>query len=862
MKRFFYLLLLICCRSFFLFGNDNAPVQSIAGYSSQISANSKTYLYEKVYLHIDNTAYFLGETIWFKAYVVQSGRNALCPLSKTLYVELLTLDGNVVETKKLKLENGCCHGEFVLPETQFPGFYEIRAYTRHMLNEDMNGLFSRVIPCYDNPGKKNTYSFGKMRLRARSKRVPGPRVDYSQKGKLQVSFFPEGGHLVAGLTSRVGFQAFGKDGEDAVVTGVICSETGDTVSSFTTSFMNMGSFMITPQVGKYSADVTYDGKEYRFPLPEILPEGCVLGVETLDQEVFKILIQQSDGLMEEPLGLSITCRGVLYGGDNFTLGDEHLLYLSFPKRLLPSGVSQITLYNTKGEVLAERMVFVNHNSSMKVDVQSSKRKKSPYENVTMDISLCDSKNQPVETTFSVSVRDASTTPVTANTDNILTNLLLSSELKGYIKNPGYYFEEDSPERRADLDLLLLTQGWSRYSWKRMAGLDTTPEKHPIENGLLIEGNVYSLKKNRPKTNVNVLMMLLTDSTSQQGTCKTDSDGRFNLALIDFYGKSNLTIETKEDSKRTDNRILLDRVFSPGVKTYAWHEQQLPAIDAVVDTLDAVSDVIIGDTFAVSQPEPSMDGKDVRLPEVEVKARKNIQRETDGLRRANVVLDVEKSIDQLLDKGEDIPVTGLDFICKMWPYFKYRFEEEMDDEDESRVGTHVKCTYKGHKTILVLNNRLVNIIDEHSLVINLRPEDIKLVTVCEEEGPSVQYSDEKEMAFFLNNKKKKVFFSGEENIIYIYTYQDLHDRTSPEGIRQTSFDGYAQTKEFYSPQYDNSSLPDIADCRRTLYWNPEVKTGKDGKAIISFYNNGSCNVMNVSLETVTDKGLIGTYQSNQ
>ena len=89
---------------------------------------------EKVYLHLDNTCYFLGDTLWYKGYVMRSDRGTLTDLSKILYVELLTPDGYSVERQQLEMEDGTAHGMFVLKDTLYAGYYELRAYTRWMLN--------------------------------------------------------------------------------------------------------------------------------------------------------------------------------------------------------------------------------------------------------------------------------------------------------------------------------------------------------------------------------------------------------------------------------------------------------------------------------------------------------------------------------------------------------------------------------------------------------------------------------------------------------------------------------------------------------------------------------------------------------
>ena len=329
-------------------------------------------------------------------------------MSKTLYAELITPEGNIVETKKLKIENGQCHGEFQLKDTLNSGFYEIRAYTRYMLNQDKEYLFSRVFPVYEKSKKTGEYGVGKIHERFYSKRVPGNRKEYEQKGTLLLNFYPEGGNLVTGLQSRVAFKATGKNGENALITGEILDATGNKVADLETIYQGMGVFEFTPGAGEYSAKVRYDNREYRFDLPKMLTSGYSLSIDASDSEKINVLIRKSPQLPADTLGITVSCRGILYASDYVTTDKENIASLTIPPRILPSGVSQITLFNTSGERLCERLVFVNHNSQMKMSVEQDKRSYPPFGKVNLDFRLNDMKSSPVETTFSLSVRDAAT----------------------------------------------------------------------------------------------------------------------------------------------------------------------------------------------------------------------------------------------------------------------------------------------------------------------------------------------------------------------------------------------------------------------------------------------------------------------
>jgi len=285
---------------------------------------------------------------------------------------------------------------------------------------------------------------------------------------------------VLGNNSKVAYKATGKEGDDAVITGNILNQKGISVAELNNSYEGMDSFEFTPDSGKYTAKVQYNNKEYTFVLPPALLDGYTMTVDNANEETMNVSIQKNSVIDNEPLGLSVSCRGRLYGFEQVSVGDKNALRLTFPKRMLPSGVIQITLFNATGNVLCERLAFVNYHSEMKIEMTQNKTYYNPYEKVDMSFQLNDIKNNPIDASFSVAIHDESNSFINPYNDNLLINLLLSSELKGYIENPGYYFASDNLSRREALDLLLLTQGWSRYVWKQMAGTTPYEVKQPIE----------------------------------------------------------------------------------------------------------------------------------------------------------------------------------------------------------------------------------------------------------------------------------------------------------------------------------------------------------------------------------------------
>lgn len=835
---------------------ETSADQNIKKITKEIQSYTDEYPQEKVYLHFDNTSYYLGETIWFKAYVVQADRNNLTTLSKVLYVELLNAEGHLLDSRKLKIENGACNGEFKLNPIQYGGYYEVRAYTRYMLNVEGN-FFSRVFPVYDKPNQEGQYK-AVLTERPRSQRIEQKRPEYNQSHKLGLSFFPEGGSLVQGINSKVAFKATNDEGEEVPVNCTLYRNQKDSICSFDTQYKGMGSFEFRPDSAKYSVVTHWQGKKYQFPLPEVLNSGISLSVDNSEDDNIYIEVRKTHDIKNQALGITLNCRGRLYGSDTFTMNQDSIIGLNFSKRKLPSGVTQITLFDEQGKILSERLVFVNHHSQMKFSCSQNKTEYNPFEPVTLSFLLKDNQDKPVETSFSLSVRDAGTSSLQPKADNILTDLLLSSEVKGYISNPDYYFESESPERRAALDLLLRVQGWSRYSWKQMAGIEKTEQKQTLEDGLYVDGSVVSLLLNKPKPKMNFTMVLLADSTSQRGTCKTDSTGNFCFRLIDFSGTARLILQTKQDQEKTETVIKLNRQFSPALKTYTYAEQNETQVYKIMkDSTIAIDSLMPGFEEEIKKLLPanndklSMTSRNNLLKQVTVKVKRMPV-------KVSVKYEVEKEMDRRTDLAEWIPAnlnTLLNFTCKYYTDGRYKSK-------------NVKFIVENSNQIVSDVNNIMEGNDEpNSFSTDSKPQaensDGTTKDKDKDKTPNAPLPnlDEIESITFIEDYASIYRLCGGGNIEPSSTCIGLiklkkNYVKEPYSIRNTNFEGYSLARTFFCPQYDKVVMPNEKDYRRTLYWNPNVQTNKEGKTTVTFYNNGSCNSMLINAETVTSNGMMG------
>jgi hypothetical protein len=543
---------------------DSTARQKLEKYVHNIQTFNRLIPQEKVYLHFDNTSYVLGETIWFKAYVVTAAHNLPTAQSGVLYVELLNAKGKLLETKKLKIEAGQCHGEFSLTTLDmeyFPGYYEIRAYTKGMLNFGEETLFSRVFPVFADMKGNGAVSEDELDDDP-GFQLPNHRPKAKKQKKVNLTFYPEGGHLVDGLMSVVAFKLTGQDGHGLEASGQVCNPEDEVLTTFATVHAGMGSFTCIPDGWKNKVKIFHENKTYSFDLPKSLPQGYVLKVINLYSDNLMVQIEKSAEIPSSLLGLSILCRGEVSFFQTVNL-DKEPCGLKISKEILAAGVNQITLFDAKGEIFAERLFFISPREEDSAFIQAVPNKEaySPLDLIQLDL-LVGGHSGNKETSLSLAVRDAASLIETA-TDNIYTYLLLSSDLKGFIEAPDFYFASGKAVKTHELDLLMLVQGWKRYEWQTMAGVEPFRPLYNTEKGLTIKGFIAS---SEGKNTELIAQLQRSKDEVMDGKAQTDGKGVFYLYPEDFYGTWNLSMRAK-GLTNAYKKIRLDRWFSPAPKTY-------------------------------------------------------------------------------------------------------------------------------------------------------------------------------------------------------------------------------------------------------------------------------------------------------
>ena len=894
-------------------------VEKLVDYARNVVDFNKAYPQEKVYVHMDNRSYFIGDTIWFKAYVMNASTLHPTQVSGVLYVELLNDFGAEIDRKKLEIKNGMCNGEFVLNDNYRTGFYEIRAYTRNMLNFGENNslllnygrpwvyvepseaialsseeigtyaasaptpsnvflpvvydddslnverrqgyrrnlrndkneftfnrinecVFSRVFPVYMKPSSSGIYERTMVEYPlhpglAKPKEItPLDRPD-----RLFVSFYPEGGMLIDGVEAVVAFEVNDQWHRKQNIIGHIEDKNGYVITRIVSTARGRGTFVIRPnRENPYIACITYKGKVYKIPLPYIERQGYAITlIPPIDADSdVSVMIKSSPSNVMEQIGWTLQCRGALMAHGVLSVAPGLQENIQIPSARLGSGVNQFTLYNVRGEILADRLFWVTpEDDKVKAVSINAPDSLSPYERVLLNIQVEDKKQQHQESFLSISITDADDYADSYDTGNIWSELLLSSELKGFIEDvDSYFLHASKQEMTADLDLLMLVQGWRwrRYEWHTMAGtepfvLQYAPEKKLAIDGYVIGENYDSAAKTHltnayPRiSNLAIEISLGEDNVVFGKTLLCDSEARFSLEIDKpLYGRIPLKMKLRDISGVTENRlwnsqIVINRSFSPQPQRYSYYET-------------AISVLPVGtDTSCISLPNR------VVLPS---RSEKGIYND-----RPELVVDYEKEWNWIIDRGipcqnyllNDDTTTMHRHYYFNFPYLSYSLTRMQSEMVACVKADSVFTKYRGAyhvpyvmpKRIKVYSNLLSRALDYNAMTPTSLPINYLIVEHYRAE-------DSPEYPPYLPKN----------------------------GVRDTYFEGYSSSCEFYSPDYSECVLPDTPDYRRTLYWNPDITTSVTGKAQVTFYNNSQTKHLHIRAEGFTRNGEFIVYDSDK
>ena len=520
----------------------------------------RRYPQQKAYLHLDKLAYHAGEIIWYKAYLVDSRSHQPDTISQNLVVELVNSFGESSMLQLVKLQEGSSKGDFLLPDTIPQGLYRLRAYTNWMRNFGEQYFFSREINIWNPEHAANLYRDDKLinkRFKKKSQR---------KAGRLDVQFFPEGGYLVSGLSSRIGFKGINDLGLGVDIEGEILDRQNQSVAKFNSSHLGMGVFNLKPEANeKYKAVInTENGKKVHLKLPEVLDKGYVMSVSRQDESGVRVHIQST--YPDDPVFLACHIRGTLIHATEQPVSNGEAI-VDIPLDNIPGGIMHVTLFDSKLEPRCERLIYVPSNDILQILIEPQKNEYGSREEVKLSLTVKDAEGKPVEENFSLAVSDRELENYAGESQaGILPSLLLTSDLAGRIEEPDFYFRSRDANTLEALDILMMTQGWRRFVWKDVINEEQLRIEYPIQKGLTVHGRITSNYFDRPIKNLPVTLTVLSEF-NDVFISRTDDRGAYVFDLPDYEDTISVEITARRLSGRKNLVIFIDENDLPETEQF-------------------------------------------------------------------------------------------------------------------------------------------------------------------------------------------------------------------------------------------------------------------------------------------------------
>jgi TonB-dependent SusC/RagA subfamily outer membrane receptor len=774
---------------------------------NELKTYSAIHITEKAYLHFDKPYYATGDTIYFKAYVTMGERLDLSKVSGILHVDLIGTDNKISQGIKLQLVNGLGWGDFALPDTLQKGNYRIRAYTQWQLNE--GNYFEQTIPIGSVRNQKVTEI-----STARIKTI---------NDKADIQFFTEGGNLINGVRSKIAFKAIGVNGLGIDAKGIVVDNAGKTVIEFASDHLGMGYFYLEPEAGKtYKANITFaDGTQNSVDLPVANSKGIALSINNDSLPKATVKIEANPVYFKENKGKDYTL--LIYSGGHATTVtvklDSMLLHLDILKKRLHTGITRVTLFSQTNEPLAERLIFVQNFDQLNLNLNCDKQVYAAREKVNIKLHAENRADSAVVGHFSVSVIDEDKVPVDENTETtILTNFLLTSDLKGTVEQPNYYFTNVNDEKLKNLDLVMLTHGYREFEWELVMSNNYPPLAWQPEKSLQITGIAKSLF-GKPLDKASVALI----SFKPQFLANTVSDDKGKFLFNNLVFNDSVKFVLQAVNARGKN------------KTEITYNEEKPLSIANTTT---------------TQPT---DNINTILPAGYLENNEKQQEELNklGLGAGRILKEVKIRSVKEDNKYETQSLAGAGGA-----------DQVMHSKDIELIGGQLSTSLNGRLRGIIFSPDGTPFLAGNSAPMLVVIDGAEMMEAPPKKGFSVNYlmAREIETIEVLKYASAAAYgMQGGNGVLVITTKKgggiDPKDVVST-GILPITVQGYYKAREFYSPKYESSITNNHPDLRSTIYWQPELTTDKDGNASFDYFNADGIGNYRVVIEGIDEKGNIG------
>jgi hypothetical protein len=906
---------------------DNGGLKSTVVALQQIS---KQLPVEKLYVQFDKPYYAVGDTIHFKAYLLNADFLTLSNHSRLLYVEMDDRDNASVKRIMVPIASGLSWGDFVLTDKDFPqGNYTFRAYTNWMRNFGEDYVFRKnfhISPAtaqallvntafklsgnnlqaslkFSNLNKQPLSGQLQLQLMSDKKSLHKAMTAVSADGRADINFnLPEktdlrhvyiiatevstgssnrsaiipvsinrpentdikfgveGGALVAGLPAHLAFKALGDDGKGTNVNGTIFNSKQQQVATFKSAHKGVGAFEFTPEAGEsYTAKI--DNGTKSFSLPAVSATGTVLNINSKSNDSLQIIIRTNQNPTSDNCYLIGEARGVVCYAAPVNLKNG-VSNIRAAKTLFPTGVAHFTLLNASHQVLNERMVYVDHNDNLQLNIASSKSTYNTRDSIALSLQALDKDNKAVKGSFSVSVTDNSQVKVDDEGTNLENYLLLTSDLKDEVEDPGYYFSKPTPQTQTALDNLMLVQTPTGYSWKQVFDSKLQQSTFNPEPEFAIQGKVTNFS-NKPVPNTEII--LLSKKPVLIMDAKTDDKGLFAFKGIMPVDTAVFLLQAKNARGKNGNVVIDVDAFKPPVFTTSPLLQMPWYVNSDTTLLNSALGQIA---------KQAMDFKSRQLKEVKVFDSRIVKKSQN--------LNGPGEADQILSEN-DMDKAGKMNLLQLLQQKIKGFGEATMDANRNPYKVNVRGPKKLRLVYKVNEKEVRFVIDGADLTYFYYPPTgptsymdidyktyldgyLQYFTADQIEGIEVMYNTRYSSSYVSKyniGANQTDPFTAEK-----YAYIEITTRSGMGPFAKQTPGSYiykpipfSLPKPFQGPVYTakNNTTDGISDLRSTIQWVPNIVTDSIKKTSTSFYSADSPGSYTITVEGIDLNGEPGYQQ---
>lgn len=648
--------------------------------------------------------------------------------------------------------------------------------------------------------------------------------------KISLSFYPEGGDLIQGVSGKVAFEGLNEFGKGADVSGEITDNNGNIITTFESFHLGMGAFDFIPQAGKsYYARITKPiGSNNPIPLPQAKETGYTLHLKSKSEKRLQWSIHTPKDATVNFVGQT---QGKIYYHKSLRL-NKGLNTIDVNIDEFPIGIAVFTLFDDKNTETCERLIFINPDKGLHIKLETNKEIYAPSENVKLNIKTTDKYGEPVSASLGIAVVDEQLlTMADDKQDNILSYLLFSSELKGKIQEPNFYFDDKEPKAKEAIDYLMLTHGWRRFTWSEV--LNPTTNKimeHFAEKVSSVYG--YVLSANGKPTQADVYLI---ESGGRIGKVRTTREGHFVFHNTDFTKELIITTKLPNKIHILKGKPEIAQNKSQKINT------EVNIVDAEINPSDeGITDMNISAEPKIAEVSPenseSLSPNDfssfesaAQLDEVVVVGY-GVQQKRSLTSSVSVVRETR---DEILINNNSITSN----LAGAVPGLMVQSRDTNPGESQNIWIRGISTFSSGSGPLVIIDGVAAS--EPYSSAISfVNPANIESISVLKNASATAIYGSR-----------------GANGVILIETKSaTLRERFKAEKGNYTGV--VVPKRQFYKSPVYHQRVKNPQSENSTVFWTANLRTDKNGTATLSFTNNKQSSTFRITAEGISENGLIG------